>query len=118
MAKPPDDGFRDPGAPRRDDAGAPRRDWYGGRTGSRVSVEIAPSAGRREGGGFAGPRSFGEDRPPRSGPPRFGDRPPRDPGYGGGGGGGGGRRENHPPIDWDKWEADLEAALKARNGEG
>lgn len=118
MAKPPDDSFRDSGrdlgAPRRDDANAPRRDWYGGRTGSRVSVEIPPGTGRRDGGGFGGPRGFGDDRPPRTGPSRFGaDRPPRDQGYGGGGG----RRENHPPIDWDKWEADLEAALKARNGE-
>jgi hypothetical protein len=114
MAKPPEDPPKD-FPPRRDDTGPRReRDWYGGRTGSRVSVEIQPG-GRQGGfgGGRFGDRGFGEDRPPRSGPSRFGDRPPREMG-------GGGRppRETGPPIDWDKWEADLEAALKARNGEG
>jgi hypothetical protein len=125
MAKPPDGPpkdfppRRDELGPRRDDAGsrrereelAPRRerDWYGGRTGSRVSVEIAPGAGRRESG--YGPGRFGEDRPPRVGASRFGDRPPRE------GAGGRPSRDSHPPIDWEKWEADLEAALKARNGE-
>lgn len=124
MAKPPEGpppGPRDPLSPRRDDPGAPRRDeggtlrprdWYAGRSGSRVSVEIQPSGGRSYGGGGG---RFGDDRPPRSGNPRFGDRPPREPGYGGGGGR---PRETHPPIDWEKWESDLEAALKARNGEG
>jgi hypothetical protein len=90
------------------------RDWYAGRSGSRVSVEIQPNMGRREGGGYGGGGRFGDDRPPRSGPPRFGDRPPREMGGPGGRPG----RDNHPPIDWEKWEADLEAALKARNGEG
>jgi hypothetical protein len=120
MAKPPDGPPKD-FPPRRDELGPRRerdesgprreRDWYGGRTGSRVSVEIPPGAGRREGG--FGPGRFGDDRPPRLGPSRFGDRPPRE----GGGGGGRPSRDSHPPIDWEKWEADLEAALKARNGE-
>lgn len=123
MAKPPDEPPKD-FPPRRDetgprDAGPPRqRDWYGGRSGSRVSVDIpAGGGGRREGGGFGGrfgEGRFGDDRPPRMGPSRFGDRPPREGGHGGGRP----SRENHPPIDWDKWEADLEVALKARNGEG
>jgi hypothetical protein len=125
MAKPPEGPPKD-FPPRRDDSG-PRdagrgdpgqrreRDWYGGRTGSRVSVEIQPSgsgSGGRFGGGRFGDRGFGDDRGMRAGPSRFGDRPPRE--------GGGGRppRDSGPPIDWDKWEADLEAALKARNGEG
>jgi hypothetical protein len=123
MAKPPEGPPRD-APPVRDEAGprdaaprdtAPRqRDWYAGRSGSRVSVEIQPTGGRDRfgGGGRFGDRGFGEDRGMRAGPSRFGDRPPRE--------GGGGRppRDSGPPIDWDKWEADLEAALKARNGEG
>lgn len=116
MAKPPDGPPKDfppRRDERRDDTGPRReRDWYAGRSGSRVSVEIQPNLGRRD-SGYGGGR-FGDERPQRSGPSRFGDRPPRESG------GQSGRppRESHPPIDWEKWEADLEAALKARNGEG
>lgn len=110
MTKPPELPPKD--FPARQEELGPRRerDWFGGRSGSRVSVEIQPHLGRREGG--FGSR-FGEDRPLRGGPSRYGERPPREGGHTS-------RppREPHPPIDWEKWEAELEAALKARNGEG